>query len=416
MLSGSDPVPQAARGLFYLGVATIPAIAIRFGQFTVSDLIFLLALPLVAATAALQKGERHRVDRAWLAAAGITAFGAALSSLNAISVSETVETELRMLFLLIALPWLASHLLTTPERIERTLNAFVLGCCASAVVAVMQVFFGLFLELSETNRYGRAVGLSQHPNDAGGSLALGFVLAFVALQRGGHLHRRRRQSVLTLIGAGIILSGSVTGVLAALAGVLLAYFIGGITVGKLVRLGAVLVFTLVVALGLQAQFEGTVYEQLSPLERLSQTTSGSTATGNTLDSRIETDRSGINGILDEPVTGHGLDGESTTLPDIALSPHNLFILAWYGGGIMFLIGVVIAAWAPIRRARRSPPEPLRNKLLVAAGTAFVFSLTAPIMYQRYFWLPFVLLVAWLPAQARVGRPARHQGVRRPIFV
>lgn len=81
--------------------------------------------------------------------------------------------------------------------------------------------------------------------------------------------------------------------------------------------------------------------------------------------------------------------------------HNVLIAAWYQAGFLGLVGISLLLGGAIAeglRTLRQVPRREDHRDLVAGivgslTAAIVLGLGSPILYQRYFWLPFVMVLA-----------------------
>lgn len=383
---------RTARLLFLAAIMAIPMLTIRVGTITISDALFLASggVLIVRAAALPRTRHRRRPNIPWQIAALCSAFAATTTIWRADSAVGTVLVEIRVLFILLGLQWMARTLVNTPARLQQAIGAYILGSAVSGAVAILQTRVR-FLVPPEGLLAGRALGLTDHPNDAGASLALAVIMAAGLLVYRGLSSEKLVAGLAILAAIGLILSGSVTGMLSAVV---------GITV-LLVRRGVRLKAIAAVYLVLTASYIGGSFVQsalgfdVSPLARLERSTRGSVSSGeNTFASRLKTHELARDEITRNPIIGRGLDDQSgKVLGD--LSTHNFLLLAWFQGGVLFLCSMLLAVAAAARQGwHRNPPDAMKETLFAGAAGMFAFSMTAPILFQRHFWLPFVLLLAY----------------------
>jgi hypothetical protein len=341
-----------------------------------------------------------------------------LATLRSVAPIENLTVAARLAYILTVWPWQARVLLDTRERLSRALSLFVVGAAASAVAAVLQFRYGISFGAGGVLN-GRAVGLTAHANDQGGLLAIALCVAVGKIVY-GRTGARAKVAVASLCGIGLVLSGSVSGMLAALVGVAVLSLRKGISVTvilvgvSLFSVGWFAADTLTVA-----SVDG---KPMTPLERLSQATGGGRDDQNTVDTRFRTYRVAIAGIRENPWIGSGLDEQSGTTV-LGLGAHNLLLLAWFQGGVLVLTAEVLALTTAARRAWRRPREAdeVRETVIAAFAAGIAFSMTAPTFYNRYFWLPplcLMLLDSWrrnsaqAPMQGEATSPVRSAGVAR----
>lgn len=374
-----------ARRLLFLGLLTMPWLSVRvLDKFALSDGLF------VASAGALACSLNRRQlgsDGVWWLATWLVMLGGIASSFQADSMPGSLAVLGRVVFLFTI--WRSSlrHLLDTDERLVSGLLAVAIGCAVSAGVAVGQARLGLFIP-AEGLVQGRALGLTEQPNDAGGSLVLGFVLAL-----GGPSTRHTRFPLLLslLIAVGLVLSGSVTGMAAAMVGALSLFLIRGVRKRTIVLSAVALIAVYPLVAALQE-------EALSPLARIQQSTGGGTEYQDTFASRVETYRIALTGIRSAPLVGVGLDeasgmvlfqvtGQGKIHP---VGTHNMPLLAWYQGGVLVVVGFAIVIGASLKRCRRlTGTSDIRRIVLCASVAELSFAMTAPVLFQRYFWFSVI---------------------------
>jgi O-antigen ligase len=308
--------------------------------------------------------------------------------------------------MVLVVPWILLTLLTEQRHVVRAVLWLVAGAALCAAGAVVQVLFNDVIPGGAITGDSRLTGFTGHVSDLGGIMAMGVGAAlgatFSPLPR---RHRRVAESVLVLAATGLLLSGSVSGMLAVLAVALFLVVQGAIRVRRVVLLGIVGAGAGVLAMSLLAGVGAR-----NPVERFLVTT-GKTSVGgesNTAGSRFELAARALDGIAEHPLTGHGL-----VVPDNVLlrtlSVHNNFLAAWHGGGILLLVGVVIVTVIAVRYCFVwDPSDPLHMTVASAVVAALAFAQTAPSFYNRYYWLP-VAFAVMLAVRARSGWPAALRG-------
>jgi hypothetical protein len=108
------------------------------------------------------------------------------------------------------------------------------------------------------------------------------------------------------------------------------------------------------------------------------------------------------------VIGHGLDTNSLLVwydqyLYIKYPAHNFFLLIWYGGGVFFMIGMIINMIASFRRlTRKGGRHPTKDTLLAGCVVVLVFSMVSPELFDRWLWLPFVLALALPQNRSQFG--------------
>jgi hypothetical protein len=372
----------------------MPALSLRVGDITIGDIAFGLAA--IVGLLAIVRYQPDRSRWAWATAAGLAVLAALLAHSHIGRENANLAVAGRMVFLWVIWRWTCTATLGRTEHVRRSLTMFLCGCAASAAAGAAQVVLGMdVLGVTLTgNTDARASGLAGHVNDQGGQLAVAICIGTALWLHESGL--RGRLTMLTGMSAGgLILSGSVTGMLATVSGVLFVVASSG-RLKRTVQVVAVIALGIWLAVRLQARLTGG-----DPLSRF-QSATGENGDVSTLRLRLETMNYAWTHILRDPWTGVGLDSASGGTYDSVTQAHNIFLLFWYQGGIVYLLAVVIALLAAgallFRRVRRR--SSLGASLAGGFVAAMVFAQTAPIMYQRYFWFTAVLAFALIAVDRR----------------
>lgn len=382
---------RVARRVFYVALFASSFLVLRVGSFTIGDILLVLSLVL---TVLDRRDYTVRPLSGWTPlVAFLIVIGGLLAAYRAIDTTDSLLTIVRLLLLVTVLPWQARTLLTTPDRLNRAINSWIAGAAVTCAGALLQVTRGAeAIPGGMVTDAGRYSGFTQNISDTGGIACVAIVMAVAGLSRKNGRGVRIWILIAVACGlAGLVLSGSVSGMLAAAAGVIYLLFRGNIRPGRAIFLSAVSIAGLVLALRLQTQNQYA----LNPLERLQQTLGltsfvGQTADLNTSASRLETMKYGLNAFLHYPLFGAGLDPQSAIATG-TFAVHNIAIAAAYQGGACLLVALLIPVVSASRRLFLR--KPVQQFLMQANGAflaALVFALTAPSFFNRYFWMPVAL--------------------------
>ncbi|WP_315095713.1 O-antigen ligase family protein [uncultured Cellulomonas sp.] len=271
---------------------------------------------------------------------------------------------------------------------------FVLVQTSSAVVAIYQAVAGGTI-LGLGSHYGRAVGLNGHMNILG--LLSGVALMLLMGTRAAPAQLRFVAIVLNL--AGVLVSGSLSALIATSVGALVVLAVQRVPLRRVVGAAAVLGILL---WGVTA-LSGQTTQFLTPLERVAQTT-GQTEKIGTLEERSNTVAYAWARISDDPWFGAGLDDRSGATFNGETLTHSIPFRVWFQGGIALFIGWLLVFGAAATSVARAVKE---RRGAGPAGTLVVlmaFSVTAATLQQPYFWLPFV--AAWAALNVTTGREPR----------
>ena len=409
---------RPARLVYYGGVATVGFLTVRpAAGFTASDWIFLAALGLACVIMIVQGIQPHYlVPGAITAGVVIFALGGFLSSTQALYPYASAFIVVRMLYLTLVWFWLGSILLETRKHVQTAVLLWVCSAALSSAGAVAQYLYGDVVP-GGTIAWGRMTGFTEHFNVLGGLASTAFVPALMLAVDGWRPRVRLIGTVGTaLIAAGLLLSGSVGGLLAASVGMLVWLALRGVSV-RLVIGAAV-----IVACGLGLMSASGSTDAPSPIERIERASSSERAaegTGGTIFTRIEGFSLAWDRIAEQPFVGVGLDPETSAEELDGHSVHNLVLGPWFTAGILGLIGIVTLVCGAVVTAFRvlltsPPPDRAFDAALAAALVAFIqHGMGEPILFVRYGWLPTALLVALRVQAIRAGAPAVTTR-RRPV--
>lgn len=401
---------RIARRLYYVGLVFLALLTFRAaGQVTYSDVLFLLSFGL-ACTELVVARRRVPMLVPFLLLLGMALFslGGLLSTFYAYEALKSTAIVVRLIFLTVFWFWLGTVVLNSREHVTKALTFWVASAAVCGGAGALQLL-GEFLPLSGTVQFGRATGFTTHPNDLGGLAAVAFVPALMLAARRAISAPQRLFSYLCLllVGAGLILSGSVGGLFAAAAATFVWFAFQRTSPESIVVFAAV---GICVVGGVTVQ---ALRGAPTPLERFDRVTSSSGSFEGTgsLDSRIETYRVAAEEIKEHPFVGVGLDLVSVTKPFGVASyeheVHNLVIGTWYKAGLLGLAGILIALFAVLRTGwiailqSRSEAEQMVSVALLCSVVAFVaFAMSAPVLYSRYGWISAALLLAMRAVQER----------------
>lgn len=398
MIRATDPLVNGARRLFYLGCLFLPLTAIRVPVgLTVSDVVFLLSGILLLLSVARPKIKPSR----WLLAASALALGASLV-LAVTSTNPLTELAIggRMVFVWGVWPVLAVAVLRDQHQLSHAAAFFVAGSCLSAFVAIAQVVGidlrgNFFAAAPDTpGIYTRLIGLNGHPNGQGGTLAIAFTISAAAL-----IYRKSSgmaSCALVLTTIGILLSGSVTGTIVALLGPLVV-----VVRGQRNRAVALMIIFAGPVWILTSTFQQAQTGVLTPFQRISSAMGQPGA--NTLDLRLQTIDFAWQQIVAHPLQGVGLAPAEGGTYDGVTQAHNMEVLAWYQGGPLMLLGVIIAVLAGLAFVWRRTGDPLSEMLFAAVVCGLAFAQTGPALFDRYIWMPVVLAFVFRHQRSKRGR-------------
>lgn len=376
--------------LLILGILASQLLLLRVGILTVGDLLLITAAVVGLISMALNRGERIQVSSILLGILILVAVG--IASVNAIAPVESLTVGARLVLLAVVVPGLATLTLRTPARITAALTALGVGGAISGAAGIAQALVpSAIIPGSMVTNAGRYGGLTGHVSDQGGVTSIAMI-ALVAVLIVGTKRQRLLAGLSTPFAlGGLVLSGSVSGMLALAVGGAVMLFTGVMRFRYVLLSLAVGVPSLWIALDIQARSSSVA---LDPIERILLTlgeTESATGVSSTA-SRFDTYGIAIERWIDAGFAGNGLDPASSIV--VGLYPaHNILIGAAFQGGTLLLIALTWAIIRPFTGRWIRPRVDRASGALLAVGlAAVVFSMTAPSLFNRYFWIP--LAVMW----------------------
>lgn len=390
-----DFLVRASRVFLYLGLFFSSLMSVRFGGgFTLGDILILVGIAS-AGVGSINAHQNRGVQRMgttspfvilavlFLVLSGLLATGRALAPDGSLAVT------VRLVAVVFVLPVALRAVLTERIYFRRALVAFGSGAAICGSGTVLQYFAGSsIIPGADVTNVGRFSGFAQSVSDTGAITALGVVIAIGLFA--GYRGRKRVGALLILAfsAIGLLLSGSVSGLIAVFVGCLVLAIRRVVMVKHMVLIGVVGVVVL--------SFVATIQEKsnaLDPFARVLQTLGlGENAAYNTSGSRISTYKAAIDGFLSNPVVGAGLDYGST-IADGKYPAHNLFLAASFGGGILLLLAIIFAVVRPFRGRWIGADRSIEVSIVVAMTvSALAFAMTAPSLFNRYLWIPMGLLL------------------------
>jgi O-antigen ligase len=411
-LDGEGGGLRGPRLLYYAGSAAIGLLTIRPAlSFTLSDWIFLLAFGVVSVdvlTARLRSD--YLLPRTTTIGIALFAVGGLASSLGATLPQQSVSVVVRLLYLTLIWFWLGTIVLRNRTHVELAVLAWVSSAALSSAGAVVQYFAGNVIP-GGTVAYGRMTGFTPQFNSLGGLAATAFVPALVlAVDSDSRVRRLLGGASLVLIGAGLLLSGSVGGLVATSLATVLWLSIRGVTPRAALILGGVGAAALV----LMSATGST--NAPSPFQRVVDVTTARLPSDEqgSVHSRIEVYRRAWSEIQEQPFVGIGLDEASSDRAIGDLRVHNILLNPWLTAGILGLVGIatlavgILATGRAVIRHSTARDRPLDAALLCSFVAFIVFAMGEPIVYVRYGWMPAAMLLALRAQRLRATASAQQR--------
>ncbi|WP_066041876.1 O-antigen ligase family protein [Herbiconiux solani] len=382
---------KAGRVLLYLGLTFVSITVLRFGEsgITFGD-IFIFASLVFTILSRLDRSDLYTLRPGAVIITGMLVIGGLLATFSALNPLGSALVLVRILIVAVILPWQAIYLLSDTRFLYRGAFAFALGGGITGAGTIAQSVLGPgVIPGTEITNAGRYTGFAQHVSDTGGITSAALIVAF-GLIIAATTRRQRFGAAAVALGAGIglILSGSVSGLIAVAVGFLIFVIRRAIRPGTAVLIAVAGAAVFWIASAIQAATSNA----LDPWQRILQTL-GLSAGGRyaTSEIRASTYQTAVDKTFLNPF-GYGLDPASSIV-DGTFPAHNLLLAALYQGGLIFAIAILALIVRPfLGRWLRTDPSTLTTAILATAVSAFVFAMTAPSMYNRYFWVPIALLL------------------------
>lgn len=395
--------PRVARLLFFVGLALIGQLTLRpLPIATVSDWLFLGAFGAIAAFLIVHKlPVQITIPPLMVYGFFLFAIGAALSTFGSDDPMHSFSILLRLMFVTLVWAWLAMHVLQTHRHVMIAIMLWVGSAALTGAAALAQLAFGDVIPGGFIH-WGRATGFTEGPNDLGGvtSIALIPALMLATLPRMRTFPSVLAFAALAMIGAGLVVSGSVTAFIAVLFGAFLWFAV----LPRVPRRSLVVVAVVASGAAALLAFQQS-NESLTPFERFARVTGSQDDSNATLWTRLETYRDAADRIASNPFVGVGLDPESAIVGDLEV--HNFLISVWHRTGVLGIIGMVVlllaimkAGISALRSARSTKEQMSAHALLSAVVVYLVFGMGQPTLFSRYGWVAIVLLLSLRAVQIR----------------
>ena len=404
---GPEPTGVAvARFFYYAGSATIGILLLRPGGATASDLLFLVSLAaVVAGLIAMNANPAVLMPRGVILGVLVFCVGGLITAFYAPSATDNLGVLFRVTYLVAIWFWLGTMVLTELRHVRAAMTWWVVSAAIAGAGAIAQTVLGDVIP-GGTIHYGRVSGFTDHVNDLGGLAGVTVVPALALLYKrvgAGAAQRVTAAISLPLIGTGLILSGSISGAMAALA----SGFIWVIATRTFIR--GVLVLGLLLAVTSAIAASGISPYFQSPLQRLTMSTAESGSENATFWTRVDSYEAAWVDIRAHPLYGVGLSpGDTPTITGSQV--HNNLMKPLFEGGAFAALGMTIvylligvAGWQTVVRAR-SPEDHLLSLAALCSYIAyFTWGLSQPALFKRFGWMSGALVLALWAQQLRAVR-------------
>lgn len=247
---------------------------------------------------------------------------------------------------------------------------------------------------------GRAAGLSAHPNQLAMTSAMALPLIW-GIYKSGRMTRLQAAVAAALSLSYVWTSGSRSGLLAVLlgGGLILWRSLGLFKAAVVSALGAAAAYLVVTVSGV------SLVKGSSALARLLD----DSATQNSNEKRLRLMQAGVDRV---DSVGTGLLGAGWIREN---QPHNLFLLAWGGAGVIGVIGLLVLFYRAFSTALRFNKPEFDWALGVTAAVFLTATLVNNALHAPFAWVFFLLLdFQWRSGSGVRGLGRTRKGTAPPL--
>ena len=391
-----------SRLFFYLGLLTICQTVFRpIFSFTISDWFFLFSLILAALERSMRRSKIISFPPYLICGLFFFTLGGIISSGFSQTPISSFFAFLKYFYLIAVWFWLGMLLMERPEHIKTSIILWTISAALSGCGALVQLIWGDVIP-GTAPVWGRMTGFTEHVNDLGGGASVAFVPALIMAIR-GNTKNRQLVSMITiflLIVSGLILSVSMSGLLAVLMSLAVWLFLARSTL-KNITLASVVIILIFVIVNFQSK-----YLYLSIATRLRDIfVDGIHIT--TLISRFETYSAAWDSILKNPLVGVGI-GSNSGVTETGQIVHNILLSSWFEAGLFGFLGMLMILFSifmtGINLIRYSNSNQTRviAICLFASYIAFLtLGMSQPVYYKRFGWISAALILALYVVRRRI---------------
>lgn len=385
---------DAGKWCFIASASLLGVYVAKVGPFPLYDWLGLCSASLIMIHV-FMGGRIRKPDSGMIGAGTLVVVGGLITAMELHRPDRGVVAALEFGYLLAVWNNIGRVVIGTRRDLRMLFAALTLSMAATSIAALVQLVWGVRIPGTHV-LFGRMSGLTRHPNELGTFCAMVLPLAISLVWKPAH---RRRKSVFWTVCAvvgvgGLVLSASLTGLVATIVGIGIYGMLSPRVVRRFLYGWVFAVGTIAtVAVFISANHGAQAYNQR--IERLADKGVGHS----TLATRVEGDAEAWQLIKQRPMVGYGLTAK---VSDVGTEVHNSFLAAWYGGGVLVLIGLCMAlggASLAFRRAQRTVrlggDWQGRNILAAVGGSLGAFAVTltvSPVLYQRSAWFPVVAVL------------------------
>lgn len=319
--------------------------------------------------------------------------GGIISSVRSNMPMESLIAVVKYLYLIGLWFWLGTVILRNEKHIHTAIFLWSFSAAFTSAGAIAQLVWGDIVP-GISPATGRMTGFTEHVNDLGGVACVVLIPALTLASHDaiGNLRKYCFYIITFLITAGLILSASISGLIAAL----ISFLIWGIM--SRTQIKKIAMFIMICAVCLLTVYFSLKHGGISVLDRLTDV-AGQKLYYETSASRLEAYRLAWKSISKNPLVGVGT-GPYAGTTETGDAVHNVILLNWYESGVFGLLGILIILGSLIIvginviRFSRSENERSLSISLFSSYIAFlVIGMVQPIYFRRFGWISAALIMA-----------------------
>lgn len=409
----------------------------RIADWPLSDLAFLVAFGLMVVDvlggreAQLAPKRARRTSPGVLVGVLVLLTAGTLSALQSWDPGRSLAVILRFAWIFLGMFWVIRALARDRDSLARLLTGWRICIVFNALVAISGQL-GL-TSFSVENSENRQTAFFEQPNELAGLLAIGLPLFLLGVPRRREYRTDGRELLSRAVPIGLVFyaiatTGSMSALLAGLAGVVTMLIAGGWRhVRRPGRAWTSPLLPMLVAFGVVAGLFALLTSDLPVVERFDRFTSGDQYVQGSVDSREARNEEVIQRFDESLVVGQGFGSYDPSDPGAAdaAGVHNMFFRFIFQAGLPGLVGVLMIIGFALqqcirllRNTRRSSLHATAVALTAALVSANTFAMFQPTEYQRYYWMSVAMIgalwslrreemrVLWEQRQAEVAEIAR----------
>jgi O-antigen ligase len=323
----------------------------------------------------------------------VFSIGGIISSFRSNMPIESLIAVIKYLYLIVVWFWLGTTILRNEKHIYTTILLWSFSAALTSAGAIAQLIWGDIIPwLSPAE--GRMTGFTEHVNDLGGVTCVVLIpaLSLAFYNNIGYLRKWIHYVIAFFITAGLILSVSISGFIAAI----ISFLIWGIMDRAPTK--KIVMFFIICIVSLSTISISVKHGGISVLDRLTDVSENKLYYETSV-SRLEGYHLAWKSIIKSPLVGVGT-GPYAGVTETGDPVHNVILLNWYESGVFGLIGIMLILFSLLMlgiymiKISGSENERILSVSLLASYIAFlVIGVSQPIYFKRFGWISAALIMA-----------------------